>query len=38
MIVGITFCASVVASINIMCGGGSSNVFNSALKAPAVNM
>ena len=31
-------CGSVVASINIICSGGSSNVFNNALNAPVVNI
>ena len=33
-IVAGNFCGSVVASINFTCSGGSSSVFNSALKAP----
>ena len=33
-----TFCGSVVASTNFRYAGGSSNVFNIALKAVLVNM
>ncbi len=33
-----TLCASVVAIIKITWGGGSSNVFNNALKASRVSM
>ena len=33
-IVAGNFCGSVVAKINFTCSGGSSNVFNNALKAP----
>ena len=36
--VGRILCGSVVAKINITCSGGSSNVFNKALKAPVDNM
>ena len=37
-IVGRTFCGSVVAKINFTCGGGSSNVLSSALKAADESM
>ena len=33
-----TFCGSVVAKTNFTCGGGSSSVFRSALKAASVSM
>ena len=36
--VGIIFCFSVVAKINLACLGGSSNVFKKALKAELLNM
>ncbi len=36
--VGGNLCGSVVASTNTTCTGGSSNVFNSALKAPLDNI
>ena len=32
------FCGSVVAKINFTCAGGSSSVFNNALKAPVDNI
>ncbi|MNV69105.1 hypothetical protein D3C71_1619960 [compost metagenome] len=32
------FCGSVVARMNLTCGGGSSSVFNMALKAWPVSM
>jgi formiminotetrahydrofolate cyclodeaminase len=38
MMVGKTFCGSVVAKTNFTCGGGSSSVFSSALKAAAESM
>jgi hypothetical protein len=38
MIVGRILFASVVAKMNFTCGGGSSRVFNSALKAEAESM
>ena len=37
MVIG-SFCGSVVASMNLTCGGGSSSVFSSALKAPLLSM
>ena len=37
-IVAGSFCGSVVASINLTCSGGSSNVFNRALNAPVDNI
>ena len=37
-IVAGNFCGSVVAKINLTCSGGSSNVFNNALKAPVDNI
>jgi hypothetical protein len=38
MIVSGTLCVSVVASINLTCFGGSSNIFNNALKAPLLSI
>ena len=37
-IVAGTFCGSVVAKMNLTCGGGSSSVFSRALKAAVVSM
>jgi len=37
-IVGNTFSGSVVANMNFTCSGGSSRVFNNALKASFVSM
>ena len=33
-----TLCGSVVAKMNVTCGGGSSSVFSSALKAEVLIM